>query len=180
MIELNEIALITRTVAFNDTRAFGRLVEKYQSAIRRFFIHQTGGNKALSDDLAQETFIRAYQHIGKFQSLSGFSTWLHRIAYNILNDYFRSTHSTGKIKEEFAEQITIKTHFTDSRYDIHIALKQLNKNERVCISLFYMEDMSIERITQITELPIGTVKSHLSRGKQKLATWLKNNGYGKE
>ena len=97
MSQLNDIALIDRTIVFGDTRAFGRLVEKYQSAIRRFFVHQTGGDTALSDDLAQETFIRDYQNIARFKNLSGFSTWIHRIAYNVLNDHFRSAHPTQAI-----------------------------------------------------------------------------------
>ena len=49
--------------------------------------------------------------------------------------------------------------------------------ERTCITLFYMEDVSIDKIAGITGIPAGTVKSHLSRGKKKLATYLKRNGY---
>ena len=180
MSQLSDIALIARTITLGDTCAFGRLVEKYQSSIRRFFMHQTAGNKALSDDLAQETFIRAYQHIGKFQSLSNFSTWLHRIAYNVLHDYWRSSHPTETLEEQMAEQHKYSSQSTEQKHDIHTALNYLNENERVCITLFYMEDMCIERISQITQLPAGTVKSHLSRGKQKLATWLNQHGYGKE
>ena len=180
MSQLNDIALIARTIVFGDTRAFGRLVEKYQSTIRRFFMHQTGGNTALTDDLAQETFIRAYQNIAKFKNLAGFSTWLHSIAYNVLYDYFRSAHPLEEIAADMAEKQITTSKSSDSQHDIHVAMKQLNQNERVCITLFYLEDMSLERINQITEMPIGTIKSHLSRGKQKLAIWLNKNGYGKE
>ena len=51
--------------------------------------------------------------------------------------------------------------------------------ERTCIILFYMEDVSIDKIAGIMEIPTGTVKSHLSRGKEKLAVFLKQNGYGR-
>ena len=61
--------------------------------------------------------------------------------------------------------------------DIYRALATLKEIERTCITLFYMEDQSIEKIAGITGCPAGTVKSHLSRAKQKLATYLKQNGY---
>ena len=65
------------------------------------------------------------------------------------------------------------------KMDIYRSLKTLKEIERTCITLFYMEDLSIEKIAGITGIPTGTVKSHLSRGKEKLATYLKQNGYDK-
>ena len=61
--------------------------------------------------------------------------------------------------------------------DLYRALAMLKEIERTCINLFYMEDLSIDKIADITGCPAGTVKSHLSRAKQKLATYLKENGY---
>lgn len=61
--------------------------------------------------------------------------------------------------------------------DIYRALATLKEMERTCITLFYMEDQSIEKITGITGCPAGTVKSHLSRAKDKMASYLKQNGY---
>lgn len=63
------------------------------------------------------------------------------------------------------------------RMDIYRALSMLKEMERTCITLFYMEDQSIEKIAGITGCPAGTVKSHLSRAKEKMATYLKQNGY---
>ena len=59
MSQINDIALVAQVVVFKNTRAFDTLVKKYQSPIRRFFLHQTLGDTELSDDLAQETFIKA-------------------------------------------------------------------------------------------------------------------------
>ena len=59
MSSLSDIALVAQVVALGNTRAFDQLVRKYQSPVRRFFLHQTCGDEALSDDLAQETFIKA-------------------------------------------------------------------------------------------------------------------------
>lgn len=65
------------------------------------------------------------------------------------------------------------------KIDIYQSLKILKEAERTCITLFYMEDVSIDKIAGIMGIPAGTVKSHLSRGKEKLAIYLKQNGYDK-
>ena len=67
----------------------------------------------------------------------------------------------------------------EQKYDVFNALQILKENERTCITLFYMEDLSLEIISEITEMPQNTVKSHLTRGKTKMAEWLKNKGYGR-
>jgi len=90
MSQLNDISLVAQVVVFRNTRAFDQLVKKYQSPIRRFFLNLTCGDEALSDDLAQDTFLKAYTHLSSFKNLSSFSTWLFRIAYNIFYDYIRS------------------------------------------------------------------------------------------
>lgn len=79
----DDLSLIQQVAELHDKTAFDRLVRKYQSPIRRFFLHQTLGDAQLSDDLAQDTFIRAYTSIGTFRGSAAFSTWLFRIAYNI-------------------------------------------------------------------------------------------------
>lgn len=176
MNSLNDIALIAKAIAFNDAQAYGRLVEKYQSAIRRFFLHQTNGNHFLSDDLAQETFIKAYQKLSSFKSLSNFSTWLHRIAYNVFYDYQRSLKYTESLE---SKEVATKSEeiSNDIEEDLYKALATLNESERICITLFYMEDMSIKTIEEVTQIPSNTVKSHLSRAKKHLQTWLQQNGY---
>jgi RNA polymerase sigma-70 factor (ECF subfamily) len=65
------------------------------------------------------------------------------------------------------------------KMDIYAALEQLKEAERTCITLFYMEEQEIKKIAEITGLAEGTVKSHLSRGKEKMANYLTQNGYGR-
>ena len=89
MVELSDIALVTQVAVFRNKNAFDQLVRKYQSPVRRFFLNQTAGDEQLSDDLAQETFIKAYVNITKFRGMSSFSTWLMRIAYNVFYDEVR-------------------------------------------------------------------------------------------
>ena len=72
MQQLNDISLVAQVIVFHNNRAFDELVKKYQSPVRRFFLHQTLGDKELSDDLAQETFIKAYVNLTSFKNLSNF------------------------------------------------------------------------------------------------------------
>ena len=180
MSQLNEISLITQAVVLKNTKAFEQLVQKYQSSIRRFFLHLTCGDSSLSDDLAQDTFIKAYTNLASFQNLSSFSTWLYRIAYNVFYDYIRSHKETADLDTREVDTIhcTIQENI-GQKMDIYQALKTLKEMERTCITLFYMEDVSVDKIAGIMEIPTGTVKSHLSRGKEKLAVFLKQNGYGR-
>ncbi|MDE5761442.1 RNA polymerase sigma factor [Bacteroides sp.] len=178
MSPVNDISLVAQVVVFHNTRAFDQLVRKYQSPVRRFFLHQTCGDSELSDDLAQETFIKAYTNIATFKNLSNFSTWLYRIAYNVFYDYIRSRKETEDL-DTYRVDARYSTQQQDvgQQMDIYRALATLKAPERTCITLFYMEDLSIEKIAGITGYPAGTVKSHLSRAKEKMAAYLKQNGY---
>ena len=161
----------------DDRRAFGVLVENYQTEIRRFFLNLTFGDAALSDDLAQETFIKAYTGIRSFKGMSQFSTWLYRIAYNEFYSY------TRKRQEERLEttdksmtadnQLGSYEDSTNSRLDINTAMKTLNETERTVVTLYYLQDIPVKKITEITGLPEGTIKSHLSRARTKMAQVLK-------
>lgn len=181
METLSDISLVSRVALLNDRRAFDCLVRKYQSHVRRFFLNHTLGDTQLSEDLAQDTFIKAYTGIKAFRGTAAFSTWLFRIAYNVLCDHIRTHHPTGDIDTGMAASRTAATAgtMTDStlRMDIYGALARLNPAERSCITLQLIEGMQIERIAEVTELPPNTVKSHLARGKRKLADYLKSNGY---
>ena len=166
MSQLNDISLVAQVVVFKNTRAFDQLVEKYQSPIRRFFLNLTCGDSELSDDLAQDTFIKAYTNIASFRNLSSFSTWLYRIAYNVFYDYIRSRKETADLDTKEIDAInSTEQENVGQKMDVYQSLKMLK------------EDISIDKIAGIVGIPSGTVKSHLSRGKEKLATYLKQNGY---
>lgn len=178
MKRLDDLSLIAQVLIRKDKEAFGKLVRKYQSPVRRLFLHLTCGDGELSDDLAQETFIKAYTTLASFRNLSGFSTWLYRIAYNQFYDYVRSRKVTETLDdgEPYTER-GATAESVERKIDVYRSLKMLKEEERVCITLFYIEDLSIDKIAGITKMPAGTVKSHLARGKEKLANYLKRNGY---
>ncbi|MBO5578814.1 MAG: RNA polymerase sigma factor [Prevotella sp.] len=175
MITPTDISLVAQVAVLGNKRAFDELVRRYQSPVRRFFLHQTLGDEQLSDDLAQDTFIKAYTNIGKFRGLASFQTWLMRIAYNVFYDYTRSKKQTDDI--DGIQQPSLQTS-TVVGMDVYEALRLLKSEERTCITLQLIDGYDIVGIAKITGMKEGTVKSHLSRGKEKLANYLKQNGYG--
>ena len=177
MAELSDISLVTQVAVFRNKKAFDQLVRKYQSPVRRFFLNQTLGDEQLSDDLAQETFIKAYVNITKFRGISSFSTWLMRIAYNVFYDEVRSRKQTEDIDESPAVRHTSASGDSNLQMDIYAALALLKSEERTCITMQLIDGYPIDQISKITGIAENTVKSHLKRGKDKMANYLKQNGY---
>ena len=174
MASFTDISLVAQVAISGNRRAFDELVRRYQSPVRRFFLSQTLGDSQLSDDLAQDTFIKAYSNIRSFRGLASFQTWLMRIAYNVFYDYTRSKHQTEAV--DAAPQRSASEN-SSLKMDLYAALALLKPDERTCITLQLIDGYDIAGIAKITGLKEGTVKSHLSRGKEKLATYLRQNGY---
>ncbi len=174
MTNLNDISLVAQVTESGNRRAFDELVRRYQSPVRRFFLNQTLGDGPLSDDLAQDTFIKAYTNLRQFRGTAAFQTWLMRIAYNVFYDYIRSHRVTADVEQvpEHTAEVS-----PTLRMDIYAALALLKPDERTCITLQLIDGYDIVKIAEITQLKEGTVKSHLYRGKEKLANYLKKNGY---
>jgi RNA polymerase sigma-70 factor (ECF subfamily) len=123
----------------------------------------------LTDDLAQETFIKAYVGIRGFKGLSSFGTWLYRIAYNEFYSH------TRRHQEEHVEDIarlgdvsTAAADAVDASMTVQEALACLNDNERVAVTLFYIEDQPIKQVAKIMQMPEGSVKSFIHRAKGKM------------
>jgi len=175
MTAISDTLLVSRAALLGDKGAFCRLVEAYQSPIRRFLFNLTEGDEELSKDLAQETFIKAWLSISSFRAAAKFSTWLFRIAYNVFYDHARIAKQTFDL--DSAHQIATSASDVDRQMDFTRALATLKSDERTAMTLFYMEDMSVGKIAEIMSCPKGTVKSHLFRGKQKISKYLKHSGY---
>lgn len=169
--KLDEIRLISQCVLVDDRRAFGTLVEAYQPQVRRFLLNLTHGDDMLVDDLAQETFIKAYINVRSFKGLSSFGTWLYRIAYNEFCTSARKTHEEHLLDDappDMASEGSERA--TDAAMTVTQALKLLPDTERTAVTLFYIEDLPIKKIAVIMQIPENTVKSHLHRAKDKLRT----------
>ena len=111
-----------------------------------------------------------------FEGRSKFSTWLFRIAYNCFYDFkARSARDDSEPLGPAHERKQDDDACTDSRFrhqDLYMAIGALSETEKAVILLFYMEDKSIKDIESITGMPSGTVRSHLSRGRQHLKDYL--------
>ena len=174
---LQQLKLIAQCVVGDDRDAFGQLVEAYQPQVRRFFLNLTSGDAMLTDDLAQETFIKAYLGLRSFKGLSDFGTWLYRIGYNEFYDHVRRTReqATDQWETLADDPGQDSAQSIDASLTVDEALRHLNPTERVVVTLFYIEDQPLKRIASITGMPEGTVKSHLHRAKVHLKQFLSNN-----
>ena len=146
--------------------------------MRRFFLHQTCGDSELSDDLAQDTFIKPIQTSLRSRICPASQPGSTVLPITFFYDYIRSRKETDDLDTYRVDaQCSTLQQDVGQHMDIYRALATLKEMERTCITLFYMEDQSIEKIAGITGCPAGTVKSHLSRAKDKMASYLKQNGY---
>lgn len=168
---LTELRLIARSAILDDRDAFGQLVVAYESEVRRLFMRLTR-DPSLSDDLAQETFLKAYMSIKSFKGVSRFSTWIYRIAYNEFYDWSRRQHEDSGQDLEHLSHESVSDN-VDARIDVNGALLMLNDVQRSVAVLYFMEDKPIKEVAKIMDMPEGTVKSHISRAKQNLVKLLK-------
>jgi RNA polymerase sigma factor (sigma-70 family) len=165
--------LIARVLAQADINAFGELVRRYQSPMRSFLTRMTHGDSHLADDLAQETFLKAWQKLAAFRGEARFSSWLFGIAMNEFRHAARRRKellwaATDDVPmEEFAP-----SRDSHLRLDLTEALKRLNLNERAAILLCCQNGLSHEEAARVLACPLGTVKTNVLRGKDKLRKYL--------
>ncbi len=152
---------------------FIRNVTAEQEGLRRFLLTLCDGDRALADDLAQSALVKAYVASADYVPRVKFSTWLYRIAYNGFIDHVRKK-KPKTIDDTSPEAMRVACDSrADARFehqDLHAAIDKLPPNEKAVILLFYMEDRPVKEISVILNIPEGTVKSHLSRGREHLKT----------
>lgn len=169
-MELSDSDLIARVLLDDDHHAFGELVKRHQSAVRMTLRKLTGGNETLADELAQETFLKAYRSLPKFRGEAKFSTWLYRIAYNAFQSDIRVTKQHEEFDESHVEPQMPEP--TDLRQDIDAAMKHLTEKERAAIALCYSSGLTHEEAAEVLEWPLGTVKTNILTAKDKLRRYL--------
>ena len=137
-----DIAWVTRCALFDDRRAFACLVDKYQVRLKRFFLNLTGGDPVLSDDLAQETFIKVYYNLRSYKGLSSFSTWIYRVAYNVFYDELRKSREWEDASvDEAANLLEQPPERVNRNIDISRALFILRPEWRTAITLFFVDEL---------------------------------------
>ncbi len=166
----SDAELITRVLLGDDRRAFGELLARHQPAVRGLLRRLTGGDAAQADDLAQETFLRAYRGLRGYRGGAKFSSWLYRIACNV---YFSRDRGS---REEPAELPLLEAGSQEGpaleglleRYDLERALTALKPRERAAILLTYANELTHEEAAVVLDCPLGTLKTHVARAKDKL------------
>ncbi len=176
-MSLSDQELIARVVNRRDQHAFAQLVLRYQSALRIWARRLCNGDTHLADDLAQETFMKAYAALGAFRAEAKFSTWLYRIAFNIAANRWRAKKiewcELDENEEIEAEQCSVKQFHAQK--DVEAAMQTLSAAQQLALRLCYEDGFSHDEAASIMGIPLGTVKTHIGRGKAKLqillASW---------
>jgi RNA polymerase sigma-70 factor (ECF subfamily) len=165
--------LVARVVSAQDTRAFGELVRRHQSQVRNF-LRKLSGDITLADDLSQDCFMHAWDKLSTFSGRGSFIGWLLKVAYTT----FLQSRRKSKRYAEILEQAGHATEIEDRKYsvqseeitDLDKLLAVLTEEERAIMVMSYACGLSHREIGDATDLPVGTVKSVIFRGKQKIRT----------
>jgi RNA polymerase sigma factor (sigma-70 family) len=165
-------ALVARVIASDDRGAFELLVRRHQSAVRNFLRRLARNDVERANDLAQETFIKMYQGLHSYRGTARFTTWLFRIAYHTFLNEQRSRHTTDEFSEDEHGAVADTTAEAAAALDVDRALERLPTRQRAVFDLHYKKGMTHSEIAEALELPLGTVKSDLVRGHEKLKEWL--------
>jgi len=172
--------LIKAVVKEDSHTAFAELVKRYQSPLRYSLRQLTGWNEALADDLAQETFIKAHRALAGYKGKAKFSSWLYRIAYNEMVGHFRVARNrelTGHINDfdsvtddlcETGGDASVDSANQNLHRDLAKAMHSLSDNQRMALHLHLHRECTQQEISDIMSIPLGTVKTLITRGKSRL------------
>lgn len=159
-------ALIVNLAMKGDREAFAELVRRRQGWIRSL-MRRCSGEPVLADDLSQQVFMQAWRKIRQLKDATRFGPWIKRLAINEWLQYARKNDVLNESEPE--DKITSsKNESTTVAMDLDHALSTLPGAVRLCIVLAYHEQLSHPEISQLTKIPMGTVKSHIRRGSERL------------
>jgi len=173
---ISDSELVARVTGSNDPVAFQMLVERHQAAVRGFLRRLTAGDRGTADDLAQDTFLLAYHKLHTLKSSAVLVSWLHTIAYRQFLQHTRR-QARQTVMEAPPEIPTDPRSAIDAEILVPRLMRLVSAEERACLTLAYAAGMSHPEIVEVTDLPLGTVKSHIQRGKQKLQNWLQEHDH---
>lgn len=171
----DERALITQFLR-GDQRAFDRLVLRHQEKVRQFMYRATGDVDD-ADDLAQEVFIKVYHHLHRFRGDSEFSTWLYRLAANVLNSHFRKGRLRSWLPLGDREDPDARLHDDDRDYQFRrllAGLPRLSSQERQVVILRGLQELSVADTARILGTSENVVKVAYHSARKKLKGLLKN------
>ena len=143
----------------------------HQAKIRSYLLRLCR-NYDQADDIAQETLLTAFRKLQSYKGEGSFSGWLFRIAHNCFLQQLRKTKRRAEITDQYGSQQELLSEQYESisteQMDLEQALAQLNPDETAAISLCHSYGFSHREVSDILDMPLGSVKSNISRGKSKL------------
>jgi RNA polymerase sigma-70 factor (ECF subfamily) len=173
--QADELALVERH-RHGDPSAFDEIFERYQSMVFNLALRMSGSREEASD-LSQDTFLRVYRHLGRFKGRSSLKTWIYRIALNCCRSRrARRRPVTQELPEAVAlDELQERTSppervalARDAGRQIARALKDLPEPFREAVVLRDIEDLSYQEIAAVLHVRIGTVRSRIARGRERL------------
>ena len=173
---------LARALQRGDTRALTLLVERHHAPLLGYLYRLTGGDRPLAEDLVQETFLRVLRNIRQYHPAQRFKPWLYAIATNLARDHFKraDTRRTDPIQTDTLAlpdpnqpEPTFLAH--DDARQVIAALAHLPALQRETVILRYYQDLSLAEIAETLNIPVGTVKSRISIGLQKLRELLEDD-----
>jgi RNA polymerase sigma-70 factor (ECF subfamily) len=166
--------LVIALACAGDDSAFAEVLRRRQARVRKFMYHLCR-HTAQGDDLAQQVFLTAWQSLKQLRSAAAFDGWLRRIMVTTwLAEARRGKISTTS--EIDPADVAVHRDSTATRMDLDTALSTLPPDMRLCVVLAYSDGLSHPEIVSLTEMPLGTVKSHISRGAARLREILADYG----
>ena len=163
--------LVARVVSGQDTDAFGELIRRHQSHVRNF-LRKLTGDYTLADDLAQDCFMHAWDKLQTYSGKGSFIGWLLKVAYTTFLQSKRKSKRYAEILQEVghakeAESPAYASQ-SDEVGDLERFLAVLTEDERAVMVMSYACGLSHREISEATAMPVGTVKSVIFRGKEKI------------
>lgn len=174
--------------------AYREIVERYQRPVFGL-IRRMVRDQGTAEDLAQEVFVKAFRALASFDRSRKFSSWLFKIAHNTGIDQLRKRQlDTVALETTDSEEPNLSAVLADTKVEspetrvhrgdiadaLEAALSTLRIEYREVVLLRFQEGLAYEEIAQVTELPLGTVKTHLFRARKAMARHLKEQGWGPE
>jgi len=178
--------LIDRVLS-GDTAAYQGLVERYQHMVFTLAVRLLR-NRELAEETAQDVFVKAYLGLKGFRGSSKFSTWLYKIAYHRILDTAGAEGRKPELRSDLApEELSVRS--LDDPWSglmererstvLNRALERLEPADRSLLSLFYLQEQSLQEVSEITGLSPGTVKVRLFRARERLKNVLATSLHGK-
>lgn len=170
-----ELGLVERVQRDNDHHAFEQLMKQNQSPIRQFLRRLTLQNQAVADELAQETFLKAFVHIKSYRGEGKFLSWLFKIAYQqFASNVRKKTELTNVELEDKADDGQFE-HRLVAEKTAKDLLMHLKPNERAILLLNFSHDLTHQEIAMVMQIPLGTVKTLIRRSRLKLKSLAEKN-----